>query len=281
MPKNNKKHNDSKQSLMIAIGAVSVLLVVLVALTLILLNKQPDGDGADVSQSNQTTTPTNPSEPGESGADVDQKPSGDSQPSGGSQAPTGNIPTESNPMVLDQGLYVVHMGNYSGRFVEDGSDVQAENFCAAVVENRSSKTLQLLQFTITGEDQVYDFQLTTLPPGERAIVQDLNRTPFVAGNEIMTAEVALCVFFADEPSLHEDVFAVSGTENGLEIRNLTDEKIAGPIYVYYKTRTAEGYVGGITYRLTIPALDAKETYNAAVNHFWPGSSQVMFIDYAH
>ena len=279
---NRKKKHDakSKKHLYIAIGAVTALLAILIILTVVLSQNETGSAGQDPSQTSPTTVSTSPSAPIGSENPSDPPLSDDPQSDVVPQPPVGYVPTESDPMLLEQGLYIVHMGNFSGRFVEDGSDEQIENFCAVIVENQSDKTLQLLQFKLTIGETVYDFRLTTLPPGERAIVQDLNRTSFAAGEEDMTANVEACLFFNEEPSLHEDLFAVSGTESGLELRNRTNSDISGPIYVYYKTRTADGYFGGITYRITIPSLEANGTYNAAVSHFWPGSSQVMFIDYA-
>ena len=277
MSNQKTKHNQSKRSLMVAIEVASILLLVLIALTVVLSRKNNtsgDKDRGQTTESTQSAGSTNPSDPMQSGENTA------TQPSGESQSQDSNVPTETAPLVLEQGLYVVHMGNFSGQYVEDGSDAQLENFCAAVVENRTEKTIQLLQFKVTSGDRVYDFRLTTLPPGERAIVQDMNKASFVTSEAIMTADVELCVFFEEEPTLHEDVFAISGTEKGIELRNLTDAEIPGPIYVYYKTRTADGYGGGITYRITIPGLAANGVYSATVNHFWPGSSQVMFIDYA-
>lgn len=278
MVNKKKKHdNQSKRYLQIAIIAVSVLLVMLIGLAIGFALKKSASGNPDLTQS---TTPSTPSSPVQPDDVVDPQPSDDTQSSTAPQDPVSNMPTEDSPMLVDAGIYIVHMGNFSGRYVEDGSDAQIENFCAVIIENRSERTVQLLQFRIIGAEREHEFRLTTLPPGERAIVQDLNREAFVADKSIMRADVEMCVFFPEEPSLHEDVFAISGMENGIELRNRTDSDIPGPIYVYYKTRTAEGYAGGITYRLTIPGLAANGTYSTAVNHFWPGSSQVMFIDYA-
>ena len=272
----NVKQNqsESKQSLLLAIAAAGIVLVLLIVLTVALSGHEDTAEGTNINQSMQPSETVNPIPSTPSESHVDPQPTGDSQTVGG------NAPTESDPMLLDQNLYIVKMGNFSGRYVEDGSDAQVENFCSVIVENRSERTLQLLQFKVIDGDRVYEFRLTTLPPGERAVVQELSRTTFVPGEALMRADVELCVFFDKEPSLHEDVFAISGTENGIELRNLTDKEISGPIYVYYKTRTADGFGGGITYRVTVPGLAAKGVYKASVSHFWPGSSQVMFIDYA-
>lgn len=271
MPNAKRKHNSSKQFLMVAIGAVSILLVILVVLTVVLSRNKDTSNDNSLNQTTQVTDATNPSAP----AQTETIP----QPSEDSQTPAGNVPTESSPLLLERGLYIVHIGNFSGKYVEDGSDAQLENFCAVIVENRSESTVQLLQFEVVSGEHVYDFSLTTLPPGERAIVQEKNRSTYVPNDATMVTNVDLCNFFPEEPSLHEDVFGISGTEYGIELRNLTDTDIPGPIYVYYKTRTADGYGGGITYRISVPGLEAKGVYNASVSHFWPGSSQVMFIDY--
>lgn len=191
-----------------------------------------------------------------------------------------NLPTEDKPLMLGDDLYIVRMGNYSGRYVEDGSDVQLDSFCAVVVENRGTRTVQLAKFQVKMGTQTYQFSLTTLPPGTRAIVQELNRLSFTDSDASPLASVETLVFFYAEPSLHEDVFSISGAENGIELYNRSDDDISGPIYVYYKTRNEEGFVGGITYRVTFPEVKAGETSFMAVNHFWAGSSQVMFVDYA-
>ena len=286
MAKKKMKHKKvSKRTLWIAIAAVSILLVALI-LTAVLLSRKDDTPRDDQSvSSTQATTLAAPSTPSQPDDDTASQPSEDTQtpeelqPTDDPETPDANIP-EEYLLELDEDVYLIQMANYSGRFVEDGSDASLENYCAVVVENRSNKTIQLLQFTIPGVETVYSFRLTTLPPGERAIVQELERTTLANDEVIGSANVEACVYFSEEPSLHEDVFTISGSESGIELKNCTDREITGPIYVYYKTRTADGYVGGITYRVTIPTLKADETYKAAVNHFWPGSSQVMFIEYA-
>lgn len=272
--RNNRQQVRTRKNILIAISALSCLLVILIVVAVVLPllgtgNKQTNG---------QNDQPLNvQSSPTDGEETLTQPDSGDNTTD---NSDGDDIPTEKNSILLTQGLYVVHIGNFSGRYVEDGSDAQIENVCAAIVENRGDKTLQLIQFQIICGDETYDFSLTTLPPGERAILQELNKKSLDQTESIMNSQVGVCVFFDQEPSLYEDVFAVSGADNSIELRNLTDSDIPGPIYVYYKTRTAEGYAGGITYRLTIPGIAAGGSYQAIASHFWPGSSQVMFIDYA-
>ena len=87
------------------------------------------------------------------------------------------------------------------------------------------------------------------------------------------------VFFKEEPSLYAQTFQLSTGMNLIEITNKTDSDIAGPIYIYYKSKASYGYQGGITYRVQVPSLKAGETYDAYAGHFYGENSQVMFIDY--
>ncbi len=263
-----------RKNLKIAIAVLSILLVSLVVTAIALQLDQGDKPG---DTELQTTIPSGVSgAPGDSGADATTE-----EPS---DQPTENVqqagPSEDGPLYLNDELCIVHAGNFSGRYVEDGSDMEILEVFAVVVENRGNRTLQLAQFQIHDGVNTFDFRLTTLPPGERAVVQDLNKGALTDSGAHLSASVETLVHFQQEPSVHEDTFAVSGGEGYVEVRNLTDAEIPGPIYLYYKTRTADGYAGGITYRLTIPGLAAGQTYQTAAAHFWLGSSQVMFLDYA-
>lgn len=188
--------------------------------------------------------------------------------------------TTTLPLFMDSGIAIVDLGNYAGMYVEDGSDTQIDSVAGVVLENTSGHTIQLVQFTLTFGQDTYEFRVTTLPHGARVLVQEMNKKSFKDVDQNFTAAISAIAHFQQEPSLHTDVFSVTGTETGIELRNLTDKDIAGPIYVYYKTRNSDGYAGGITYRLTIPELKAKSTYAVNANHFWIGSSEIMFIDYA-
>ena len=241
-----------------------------------------------------TEVPTNPVDVTEVPTEVSTEPS--TEPVQATNPPT--KPTEGNtshenpvnkteenetttlPLFMDSGIAIVDLGNYSGMYVEDGSDTQIDSVAGVVLENTSGQTIQLVQFTLTFGQDTYDFRVTTLPHGARVLVQEMNKKSFKDVDQNFTAAISAIAHFHQEPSLHTDVFSVTGTETGIELRNLTNNDIAGPIYVYYKTRNSEGYAGGITYRVTIPELKAKSTYAVNANHFWIGSSEVMFIDYA-
>lgn len=202
-------------------------------------------------------------------------------------APLWTIPTaatlpvdSTNSIHLGQNLYVVRIGNSSGYFVEDGSDEKLDSVATAMVVNRGERTVQLAEFDLTYDSEVYSFSFTTLPAGASVTVQEVNKKSFEDEDADFSGRMDVFTWFPEEPSLYEDVFAVTGMENGVELRNLTDQDIAGPIYVYYKTRTADGFLGGITYRVTIEQLKAGESYRAATKHFQLGTSEVMFITYA-
>ncbi len=257
---------------------LAVLLIVAVALSGYGAKDQGIGTGTtgDHTGNSSTQTSTDQGELNSGTQETETTPQQSTAPA----APTDMLPTADSPLHLGKDLYVVQIGNFSGRYVEDGSDMDVTDVCAVAVVNRGQQTVQLAQFQISHGTNVYEFRLTTLPPGETAIVQELNRMSFENANVRPVAAMETAVLFNQEPTLHEDVFGITGSEGGIELRNLTNEDIAGPIYVYYKTRTADGFAGGITYRITVPELKAGDSYQAAAAHFWAGSSQVMFVEYA-
>ena len=189
---------------------------------------------------------------------------------------------EQEEYLIDLGddLYVLQLVNISGTFVEDGSDAKIDMVAAITVENRGDKTLQLANITLYVEGTEYAFSLTTLPPGEQAMIQETGKQTFPIMEELPGAKTSNVVFFQEEPSMHEDVFDITTEAYTITVENKTDTDIAGPIYVYYKTKGEDYYQGGITYRVQISGLEAGETYSAYAGHFYGEESQVMFVDYA-
>lgn len=199
--------------------------------------------------------------------------------------PDGNTQTEAEMkqdylLNLGNQLYIQKMVNITGTYVENGKDEAVTKVAAITVENRSDRTLRLANISLQVEGVEYTFSLTTLPPGQTAMVQEAQKRMFPKMDQLPDANVTQVVFFEEEPSLHQNVFEITTSAFTIEVTNKTDTDIAGPIYVYYKTVEKDYFRGGITYRVHIPAIAAGETYTAYAGHFYGQESQVMYIDYA-
>lgn len=190
--------------------------------------------------------------------------------------------TDNGEYLIDLGndLYILRLVNVSGVYVEDGKDEKVESVAGITVQNRGKKTLQLANIYLYTEDGAFGFRVTTLPPGETVMVQDGDKQVFPEMEKLPEFETEHVTFFQKEPSLHKDVFEIATKPGSIEIKNISDKDIEGPIYIYYKTKTSGCYQGGITYRVQVAKLGAGESYSAYAGHFYGEESQVMFVDYA-
>lgn len=181
---------------------------------------------------------------------------------------------------LGNHLYIYDLVNITGTYVEDGKNQAVEKVAAITVENRSDKTLQLANIYLQVEGVEYAFSLTTLPPGETAMVQEKQKQTFPKMDKLPEVKTEYVTFFEEEPSLHKDIFEITTSAYTIKVVNKSKTDIAGPIYVYYKTVEKDYYRGGITYRVQIPGIAAGESYTAYAGHFYGEESRVMYIDYA-
>ena len=199
--------------------------------------------------------------------------------------PDGNTQTEADTeqdylLSLGNQLYIHKLVNITGAYVENGKDEAVTKVAAITVENRSNRTLRLANISLQVEGVEYTFSVTTLPPGQTAMVQEAQKQTFPKMDQLPDANVKQVAFFEEEPSLHQDVFEITTSAFTIEVSNKSDTDISGPIYVYYKTVEKDYFRGGITYRVHIPGIAAGETYTAYAGHFYGQESQVMYIDYA-
>lgn len=184
-----------------------------------------------------------------------------------------------NKVKLGDGLELVSLANKSVTFVEDGSDEHLESVAVAAIRNNSEKVLQLADIHITIDGELYDFQLTTLPVGEVAYVQELDKRSMPETYEKLSTVTENVVFFQEELNLYEDLFEIQTSAQTITLKNISGSEVPGPIYVYYKLIGENGYEGGITYRVSIQGLAVGESSNAFAAHYQPDTCKVMFVTY--
>lgn len=176
----------------------------------------------------------------------------------------------------DAPIMLEAMGNYTGKFVEDGSDEAVENVCAVVVKNMGDKPIQYATVTLTNEETDYTFVLSTLPAGCSALVLETEK------KSCDLAPLADCEVTADYTEceqLYTEDDRVKVTFDGelLHLENLTDTDFRA-VYVRYKNYTAGNvYMGGITYNATFDNVLAKDSSEYDSAHFYTGGSQVLMV----
>ena len=181
---------------------------------------------------------------------------------------------------MDGLVTVEKVGRYAGIFVEDGSDEIVSDVFAITVVNNSDKMLQYAQVVITCGGEEYTFDMSTIPVGARAQVLEKNKKALP--EDLSGAQTVLTTVteFQEAPSTYPEVFELTPFEYSVNIKNISKSDISGDVYVYYKTKVGDLYMGGITYRAKVTDLAAGEEKSAYASHFYGSDSEILFVTYA-
>lgn len=184
-----------------------------------------------------------------------------------------------NEVSLGENLFIVKASGYSGRFMEDGTDVAVSDVFALTIENRSAAMVQYVQISVTLEEETYFFDLTSLPAGASALV--LEKTAAAMPADLSQAQYAVIqrANFSQTPSLYPELFQIYASDGTIIIENISDTDISGEIYVYYKTCVDGVYMGGITYRTGIQGLKAGEQLDCIAAHYTEEDGVILFVTY--
>lgn len=176
-------------------------------------------------------------------------------------------------------MEILSIGQYSGKFLEDGSDTDKENILAIVVKNTSDKVIDYGEITmkISGKSGTLKFKVTNLKPGASALVMESSgevefntqdRYIYIGSNSNTIKST----------SLKEDEVAITTKGNKITVENLTDKNI-NKVYVYYKTVSPGNcYLGGVTYRLKLQNVRSGKSVSAESRHFSNLSSEIIKVE---
>lgn len=178
----------------------------------------------------------------------------------------------------DKDLVITDIGNYSGIFMEDGSDEVVSRILMVVVKNTGSKTVQYAEVELTDGEKTAYFSLSTLPPGESVVLLEKSRMSYADGKNLTEATVKNAVAFSSEPTMCQDQLKIQGLNGVLNVTNTTDEDITGDVVIYYKNAASDMLYGGITYRVTITGgIKAGEIKQIVASHYSEKGSRVMWV----
>ena len=181
---------------------------------------------------------------------------------------------------LGSGIVIQSVSQYSGDFVEDGSDRGVRNVWALTVNNMSDQDIQYLRIKAEhGEDAAY-FDITTLTAGSTVQVLESAASEYPEWEEDCVYTIENLALFSKERSLYPDLFAVSARDGWIKVENKGTEDITNDVYVYYKNEKDGEFLGGITYRLKFEGgIPAGETREEQSVHYKSDISQIMYLTY--
>lgn len=181
---------------------------------------------------------------------------------------------------LGSGIVIQAVSQYSGDFVEDGSDREVKNVWSLTVDNMSDQDIQYLRIKAEhGEDAAY-FDITTLTAGSTVQVLESAASEYPEWEEDCVYTIENLALFSKERSLYPDLFAVSARDGWIKVENKGTEDITNDVYVYYKNEKDGEFLGGITYRLKFEGgIPAGETREEQSVHYKSDISQIMYLTY--
>jgi hypothetical protein len=186
---------------------------------------------------------------------------------------------ELKPIVLSDVLTIQFFSDYTGMYMEDGTNEIVSGVMMILLENTSDKDLQLARIDLVYPDFTANFEITNLPAGEKLVALEKNRHSAVTEMP-QSAELKNVVFFEEPMSIREESLRISGSNGILEVENISGEDITGDIYVYYKNSATDLLYGGITYRVVIRGgLAAGKTTQMFSGHYSPETSRIVSVVY--
>lgn len=179
--------------------------------------------------------------------------------------------------IQDTPIVVEGIGQYSGPFVEDGSDKPVANALAAVIKNDSDTVIEFaeIRFAVNDSEEAV-FQISTIPAEKEVVVLEKNGREY--HEEDMLNFTDKLYAEQDFLSLMEDEVEITSEDGKLIVKNLTQEPL-GTVYVRYKgTINSQYYLGGITYSCKVENVDASACVEARTKHFNENGSQILMVE---
>ena len=185
---------------------------------------------------------------------------------------------DTNLMDLGEGLVITKIANYTGLFMEDGTDEVVSGILMVEVENTSDKDLQLAYVKLGWGEEEAVFQITNLPAGRKLVALERSRMAYRA--DMPDSAVVENAAFVDGFTMHEDKIEIVAMDGVINVVNISGEDLPGNIYVYYKNVAGGVFYGGITYRVPIEGgLKADEIRQVMSKHYDAEGSEILMVSY--
>lgn len=181
-------------------------------------------------------------------------------------------------MDLGHGVFIQEVKNYTGIYMEDGSDELVSDVMMILVTNTGSSDIQLMNIELEFPEGTYQFRATNLRSGSSAVLLEQNRAAKPAGNPV-SAVAANTALFEAPMTADFGIYEISGADGALNVKNISGEDITGSVFVYYKYKSQDLYYGGITFRVEVKdGLKAGEVRQIITSHYNPDSCEVVMIE---
>ncbi len=180
---------------------------------------------------------------------------------------------------IGNGLEIVSLGSYDGKYIEGGDDSAASGVCAVEVANRSDDDIQYAEITVVTGIGHFNFTLTTLPAGASVLLLENEKKEFSEEAHFKYAfSDNVAMFIGGGLDLMSDTFIITGDDYSINITNKSSKDYNGAVTVYFKQTENGRYFGGITYGATLrQGIKSGQSVVIPANHFKIDTCKVMFV----
>lgn len=176
------------------------------------------------------------------------------------------------------GLVLMQLDEYTGAYMEDGSDEIISGVMMALISNTGEKDLQYAKIEVAFDSGSYLFEITDLPAGSDVVALEKNRAQLPSGSPV-SAVLANSAFFSEGMSTYQGIFEISGANGMLNIKNISENEVFDDIYIHYKNKIGDTYYGGIAYRVKVEGgLKAGEIRQVMTSHYNPDNCSIVAIE---
>ena len=172
-------------------------------------------------------------------------------------------------------MTIKNIGQYTGSFVEDGSDKSVSNVLSIVVTNKSGKDLQYGEIKLKAGSKTATFKLTNIPSGKSVLALETSGMKYSSSTNYTYAEAT---YAQTNMSMNSSKVSVSTADSKVTIKNISGKDL-GTVYVYYKNLDKSGaYLGGITYRVKFENVKSGDKLTQSTKHFSKSNSKIIMVD---
>lgn len=179
---------------------------------------------------------------------------------------------------IGYGMEISDIGDYTGIYMEDGSDELVSGVLMCVVTNTGESTIQFAKFQLLCGEETADFEISSLPPGQSLVALEKNRKSYQPDQTYSAVIAEDAALFADEPNLQEDLVKIQMLDGIINVTNISEEDITGDVVVYYKNASSDLLYGGITYRVRIEGgIPAGVIRQMPAGHMTDSGTKILFV----
>lgn len=179
--------------------------------------------------------------------------------------------TVEEDQIIIEGIY-----DYSGYYIEDGSEAEVNNVATIKIKNIADKPIEYAKILMNTNNGTLCFEISLLPAKESVIVMETNKQGYHF-EESLVYENAQIAYMDQLDRLENKITVTENEKNGITIKNKTNETIP-QLRFFYKNQMESGeYIGGIAYTVKLTDLKPGQKQTIYPSHFVSGSSKVMMI----